>query len=307
MIRLLRAGNTQQKAFLNAILNHDLESALTIFFQNVESNSYNPCPNPPCEGNFDATVVLSVQIINGFFDGAVNTIAYLGSPLRSSESRGRIVRELMEESGIIVNTDVDNNTLGNLFKLRSRGRELTFEPANQDFWDSLKDIGISLLDIVAIVSPSSGGGAFLFVKNGAGKITSASISTYFKKLKQGTWTTVNESMSDAAKSYQEFITGRSIRESFLLNGVKFDGLKNGILSDAKSGMLNFVNTNGTFKQFFLNSNTGANAILDQARRQRAAAGDLPIEWHFEHRLVRDAFENLLRNGGFNIKFIHTPR
>ena len=304
-VNILRSGNTNQKTFLNAILNDDIELATTILFENVEGVLYNSCPNPPCEGQFDAVVVLSVQIINNFFDGTVNTISFLGSPLRSSESRGRIVRNIMDESGIAIPIDVENETLGNLFKLRSRDRKLTFEPANEDFWESLSDIGISLLDIVTILSPSKGGGAFLFAKTGTGSITASSLSSYFKLLKQGKWKIVNESMSDAAKSYQELISGRSIRESFELKNVKFDGLRNGILAEAKSGMLNFVDqSQGRFKAWF----NGGDALLDQARRQSEAAEGLPVEWHIEHKSVMDAIQNLFEDENFtNIFLIHTPR
>jgi RHS repeat-associated protein len=67
----------------------------------------------------------------------------------------------------------------------------------------------------------------------------------------GKWITTNESMSVAAAEYQSFITGRAANESYLLNGVKFDGVIKNVLIDAKSGYGNFVNkATGQFQGWF---------------------------------------------------------
>jgi hypothetical protein len=136
--------------------------------------------------------------------------------------------------------DVDNETLGNLFKLRSRGRELTFEPANQDFWDSLKVIGISLLDIVAVISPSKGGGAFLFVKNGAGKVTAASFSKYLDDLKRISTTTLRGGRGH--KSFDAFkrAEGNASPGNELHHIVEQKGHKG--LNELKFGKTNIHNT-----------------------------------------------------------------
>lgn len=50
------------------------------------------------------------------------------------------------------------------------------------------------------------------------------------------------------------------------------------------------------------------AAIKQADNQLKAAEGLPVEWHFEHKIVRDAFEYLFRNEGFsNLTLKHTPR
>ncbi len=68
-------------------------------------------------------------------------------------------------------------------------------------------------------------------------------------------------------------------KSYVLNNVKFDGIKDGVLLDAKSGYENFIDKkNGTFLEFF----RGGKALKAQAKRQVAAAQGNPIEWHFEH-------------------------
>lgn len=54
-----------------------------------------------------------------------------------------------------------------------------------------------------------------------------------------------------------------------LNGVKFDGFKDGVLLEAKGlGYANFVK-NGEFAEWF--KDTGLKSLLDQVKRQRDAA------------------------------------
>ena len=48
----------------------------------------------------------------------------------------------------------------------------------------------------------------------------------------GKWEKVNEHMSDFSRAYQKQITGRE-GMAWVQNGVKFDGIKDGILLDAK--------------------------------------------------------------------------
>ena len=49
----------------------------------------------------------------------------------------------------------------------------------------------------------------------------------------GVWERVNESKSGRARMYQEAVTGVPSEISYRVNGVKFDGFKNGTLIDAK--------------------------------------------------------------------------
>ncbi len=92
-------------------------------------------------------------------------------------------------------------------------------------------------------------------------------------------------------------------KSYVLNNVKFDGIKDGVLLDAKSGYENFVNKEkGIFHKWF----TGHGALVAQADRQVKAAQGNPIEWHFEHEEVMQCVENLLNETPHNIIFKHTP-
>ena len=110
-------------------------------------------------------------------------------------------------------------------------------------------------------------------------------------------------MSTQARRYQTFITGKAAQESYKVNGVKFDGIKNGVLIDAKSGYTNFVTKEGKFHEFF----QGQESIIKQARRQIAAANGMPIEWHFENEIVRKTFEELFKKENIlEITLKHTP-
>ena len=122
---------------------------------------------------------------------------------------------------------------------------------------------------------------------------------------KGAWRMVSENMSDAASSFQKQITGVDANMSFVRNDVKFDGVNaDGVLLDAKSGMINFVGNDGAFKPWF----QGADGLIDQAGRQLKAAEGTPIQWHFVNEEVMKATQRLFKeNGVEGIELIHTPR
>ncbi|MGB8453430.1 MAG: Tox-REase-5 domain-containing protein [Anaerocolumna sp.] len=104
----------------------------------------------------------------------------------------------------------------------------------------------------------------------------------------GQWKKVNESMSDFSRKYQSQITGRE-GEVWLQNGVKFDGMKDGILLDAKGKYAQFVNkSTGIFYDWF----TGQKSLVTQARNQIAAADGAKIQWYFAEESALEAVENL---------------
>jgi hypothetical protein len=119
----------------------------------------------------------------------------------------------------------------------------------------------------------------------------------------GLWATVNESMSPRAAKYQAQISGRP-GEGYIVNGVKFDGFKNGELLDAKGlGYANFVGPDGKFKPFF----TGAEKLVEQAERQLGVAGNSPITWHIAEEEAVQPIRRLLEQNGFGtIRLVHTP-
>jgi hypothetical protein len=118
----------------------------------------------------------------------------------------------------------------------------------------------------------------------------------------GEWENVSESMSDRARAYQEQVTGRS-GQSYVKDGVKFDGMKDGVFMDAKGpGYARFVK-NGEFRSWY----RGKSDLVDQATRQVNAAGKNQIEWHVAEESAANAMRNLLNSEGITgIRIIHTP-
>ncbi len=270
----------------------------------------NPCPNPPCNPGPSPEELWSFSIpglLRGTSDALANASLIVVEYTSPDIAEGQLIRNMMEFEGFIVPTGISNTTLGNLFSARREGGRFIFEFDTSVGTDIL-NIGINLVDILSLLSPSKGGGAFLAVRGG-GHITKTVLKQYLKTLAKGVWKTTNESMSDASKTYQELISGRKWNESFELNNIKFDGLKDGVLAEAKAGHLNFVDSNTRrFKPFFLN--TGAPAMFDQVKRQITAAEGNVIEWHFEHAIVRDAAVHYFTQRGVNMTKVilkHTPR
>ena len=118
-------------------------------------------------------------------------------------------------------------------------------------------------------------------------------------IKGGEWITTKEIMSEAAAKFQSSVTGVPANQSFLLNGVKFDGVAGNILLEAKSGMTNFVNSKtGQFENWF----NGSKGLVDQARRQLEAANGANVQWFFEYKSVMQATQTLFKD--FGIKGIN---
>jgi len=66
--------------------------------------------------------------------------------------------------------------------------------------------------------------------------------------KLGKWVQTNESMSSSAAAHQEFVSGRAFKQSFVVNGTKFDGYErtNKTLLDAKDRYSQFIQDDGRF-------------------------------------------------------------
>jgi hypothetical protein len=118
----------------------------------------------------------------------------------------------------------------------------------------------------------------------------------------GAWRTVSESMSERAASYQEQVTGSAASESYVVNGVKFDGYSDGVLQEAKGPGYSWAVRDGEF----IPNYEGAQGLVEQAERQLAAAGDTPIKWSVAERSTTTAIENLFAaNGisGINVVYV----
>jgi hypothetical protein len=112
-------------------------------------------------------------------------------------------------------------------------------------------------------------------------------------------------MSPRAAKYQEFVTGHTVDEAYVVKGVKFDGHKGGKLLDAKGpGYKKFVKK-GEFDESWWR---GGEGLRKQAQDQIRAAGGAPIEWHVAEREAVPAFKYLLEKDGYTqIKVVHMPQ
>jgi len=119
----------------------------------------------------------------------------------------------------------------------------------------------------------------------------------------GKWRKAGESMSPRAARYQRQITGAAKGNVYDVKGVKFDGFKNGTLLDAKGPGYEWAVKNGEFIRKY----KGAQSLLDQARRQVAAAGGTPIRWEIAEAKTAQAIKNMFRKNGITgIDVVHTP-
>ncbi len=100
----------------------------------------------------------------------------------TDEYEGSFVRDMLEFKGIEIPFDIDDESLGELFKVRYDNQEITI------LYDSglgadLLELGTDVISLLAVISPSKGGGAFLAI-NGGEKVTIASLRQYLKLLKE---------------------------------------------------------------------------------------------------------------------------
>ena len=105
----------------------------------------------------------------------------------------------------------------------------------------------------------------------------------------------NKGWSVFSKNYQKQIAGTE-GEAILLNGVKFDGIKNGVLLDAK----------GKYS-FLLDKGWAQDGLLKQAQRQIKAANGATLEWHFAEEAAANTVQQLFKDKGVSgINVFHTP-
>ncbi|KLO32500.1 Tox-REase-5 domain-containing protein [Mycobacterium haemophilum] len=83
-------------------------------------------------------------------------------------------------------------------------------------------------------------------------------------------------MSERAAQYQTQITGHPARtEAYRVDGVDFDGFKDGALIEVKSYYSNLIE-NGQWKWFFSKQQN----LIDQAKNQVRVAKGTPVRWVF---------------------------
>ncbi|MEW7279739.1 hypothetical protein ABW636_14190 [Aquimarina sp. 2201CG1-2-11] len=113
---------------------------------------------------------------------------------------GRFVRKVFKMKGIDVPSDITDEVLGDLYSIRYDNSEFAILH-EIGLGQNFIDLGFNLLDVVTIISPSKGGGAYLAI-NGGGKITKAALKAHLNKLKQIAETTLAGGRGH--KSYRAF-------------------------------------------------------------------------------------------------------
>jgi RHS repeat-associated protein len=121
----------------------------------------------------------------------------------------------------------------------------------------------------------------------------------------GEFAHVNETMPARAAIYQSQVTGRLPDVGYIVDGVKFDGMADNVLLDAKGqGYANFVGKNGQFQPWW----RGADSLVSQAQRQVAVAGGQTIEWHFAEESAANATRTLFQQNGIaGISILFSPK
>ena len=113
------------------------------------------------------------------------------------------------------------------------------------------------------------------------------------KALSGQWKTVNESMSDFSRAYQKQITGQE-GMAWVQKGVKFDGMKDGVLLDAKGKYAQFINKKtGEFYEWF----SGKDSLIAEARRQIDASEGAKIQWYFAEEESLNVVQDLFMDKG----------
>lgn len=113
----------------------------------------------------------------------------------------------------------------------------------------------------------------------------------------------NETMSDSSRNYQKFITGAEEGMVYKVNGVKFDGYKDGMLIEVKGNYSNFVNKKtGEFYDWF----NGKDSLISQANRQINAANGTGIQWYSNDSISMEAVQNIFDGKVYGIDFSLKP-
>ncbi|WP_309892560.1 Tox-REase-5 domain-containing protein [Archangium sp.] len=127
----------------------------------------------------------------------------------------------------------------------------------------------------------------------------------------GQWTQKEERMSEDAQRYQTELTGAPEGWVYRVRTgpgpkdyVDFDGFKDGVLLEVKGPGYQKLLEKMQGKPWF----EGVEEMLEQAKRQFAAAKGVPIEWHFAESEVADLMRKLFKRERLReIKVIHPPQ
>lgn len=136
------------------------------------------CPGGCCpSSDYNNDLIIKeygIQPIQAAVDGTFNLIVSFVNSEMSEEWVGKRVRRIMTEIGMSVPSDVTNEHLAALFKIRKRNGVVIVE-YREGILKEMLDFGLNSLDMIAFLTPSKGGGAFLASKIGGISITKMTV------------------------------------------------------------------------------------------------------------------------------------
>lgn len=109
-------------------------------------------------------------------------------------------------------------------------------------------------------------------------------------------------MSAEARAYEARVCHKDEGMGYYRNGTQFDGFEENTLLDAK----HYPPDKGMAKALQKNNPFIGNKLLDQARRQLAAAGPTPIEWRVSNEAAALKIQQLFSTNSINIKVVYYP-
>ena len=120
----------------------------------------------------------------------------------------------------------------------------------------------------------------------------------------GAWEQANESMPEFSRKYQKYITGADDGMLYKVDGVKFDGFKDGALLEVKGNHTGLVDkVTGKFHKWVAEDK----GFVSQARRQLEVANGTPVKWYFNDSVSMNAFIKLFEENGITgIEYILKP-
>ena len=123
----------------------------------------------------------------------------------------------------------------------------------------------------------------------------------------GRWVHADENMSEPSRRYQAQVTGAPEGTAYRVKSgdkeVDFDGFDQGMLLEAKgTGYAQWVDNELNFLQIF----EGRFKLLDQARRQFAAANGVPIRWIAAEEKLAGALRKMFKAERLEIEVVHVP-
>ncbi|MGR3443749.1 MAG: two-partner secretion domain-containing protein [Thalassococcus profundi] len=115
----------------------------------------------------------------------------------------------------------------------------------------------------------------------------------------GAFRPVNESMSAAARSYQDAIPGAISGQTYFVGNVRFDSFDPSIgLLEAKADYSFMFEASGALKSWAQSSYSD---MLDQAARQLSVAGNTPVVWYVQTPALRAQLSQDFNRLGLNIE------